>query len=57
MNSVDARLSPESGTLRLIMTERWNSDTTGNRWHRGPQIPAQSKPRRLVLDAIQGEVL
>jgi phospholipid/cholesterol/gamma-HCH transport system permease protein len=51
MNSVGARLSPESGTLTLIMTGRWDSDTTGNWWHRGQQILAQSKPRRLVIDA------
>lgn len=51
MNSVDARPSPESGTLKLIMTGRWDSDTTGNWWHRGQQMLAQSKPRRLVIDA------
>jgi phospholipid/cholesterol/gamma-HCH transport system permease protein len=51
MNSVNARLSPESGTLTLIMTGRWDSDTTGKWWHRGQRILAQSKPRRVVIDA------
>jgi ABC-type transporter Mla MlaB component len=51
MNSMDAKLSSESGTLTLIMAGRWDSDTTGNWWHRGQQILAQSKPRRLVIDA------
>jgi phospholipid/cholesterol/gamma-HCH transport system permease protein len=51
MNSMDARLSPESGTLTLIVTGRWDSDTTGKWWHRGQQILAESKPRRLVIDA------
>ncbi|HKC96369.1 MAG TPA: hypothetical protein VKB81_20345 [Nitrospira sp.] len=52
MNSVDARLSPVSGTLTLIMTGRWDSTTTGNWWHRGQQILAESKPRQLVIDAF-----
>jgi ABC-type transporter Mla MlaB component len=51
MNSVNARLSPESGTLTLIMTGRWDSDTTGKWWHHGQRILAQSKPRRVVIDA------
>ena len=51
MNSVDARPSPESGTLKLIMIGRWDSDTTGNWWHRGQQMLAELKPRRLVIDA------
>lgn len=33
LNSLDARPSSESGTLTLIMTGRWDSDTTGIWWH------------------------
>lgn len=51
LNSLDVRLSPESGTLTLIMTGRWDSDTTGKWWHHGQRILAQSKPRRVVIDA------
>jgi phospholipid/cholesterol/gamma-HCH transport system permease protein len=51
MNSLDTRLSPESGTLTLVVTGRWDSYTTGNWWHRAQQILAQSLPRRLVIDA------
>jgi phospholipid/cholesterol/gamma-HCH transport system permease protein len=51
MNSVDARLSPKSAILTLIMTGRWDSDAIGKWWHGGQQILAQSKPGRLVIDA------
>jgi phospholipid/cholesterol/gamma-HCH transport system permease protein len=51
MNSLDTRHSPESGTLTLIMTGRWDSDTTGTWWHHGQRMLAQSKPRRVVIDA------
>ncbi|HSA64560.1 MAG TPA: MlaE family lipid ABC transporter permease subunit [Nitrospiraceae bacterium] len=51
VNSLDTRLSPESGTLTLVVTGRWDSYTTGNWWHRAQQILAQSLPRRLVIDA------
>jgi phospholipid/cholesterol/gamma-HCH transport system permease protein len=51
LNTLDARLSPESGTLTLVMTGRWDSDTTGTWWRHGQQIIAQSKPRRVVIDA------
>jgi len=51
INSLDARRSSDGGTLTLIMTGRWDSDTTGKWWQRGQQILTQSKPRRLVIDA------
>lgn len=51
MNSVDARLSPDGGTLTLILTGRWDSATSGKWWYRGQRILAQSKPPRLVIDA------
>ena len=51
MNSVDARLSPESDTLTLIRTGRWDSATIRKWWHRRQQILAQSKPGRLMIDA------
>ena len=51
LNSLDAQLSPESGTLTFIMTGRWDSDTTGTWWHQGQRMLAQSKPRRVVIDA------
>jgi phospholipid/cholesterol/gamma-HCH transport system permease protein len=41
----------ESGTLKLVMSGHWDSDTTGIWWQRGQQIVAQSKPRRVVIDA------
>lgn len=51
INSLDARLSPESGTLTFIMTGRWDSDTTGKWWQQGQQVLAQSKARRVMIDA------
>ena len=51
LNSLDTRHSPESGTMTLIMTGRWDSDTTGTWWHHGQRMLAQSKPRRVVIDA------
>jgi len=51
INSLDARRSSDGGTLTLIMTGRWDSDTTGKWWQRGQQILTQGKPRRLVIDA------
>jgi len=51
INSLDARRLSDGGTLTLIMTGRWDSDTTGKWWQRGQQILTQSKPRRLVIDA------
>ncbi|HNK76461.1 MAG TPA: MlaE family lipid ABC transporter permease subunit [Nitrospira sp.] len=51
INSLDARRSSDGGTLTLIMTGRWDSDTTGKWWQRGQQILEQGKPRRLVIDA------
>ncbi|HUM40923.1 MAG TPA: MlaE family lipid ABC transporter permease subunit [Nitrospira sp.] len=51
INSLDARRSSDGGTLTLIMTGRWDSDTTGKWWQRGQQMLTQGKPRRLVIDA------
>lgn len=51
LNSLDARRSSDGGTLTLIMTGRWDSDTTGKWWQRGQQILTQGNPRRLVIDA------
>ena len=51
LNSLDARRSSDGGTLTLIMTGRWDSDTTGKWWQRGQQMLTQGKPRRLVIDA------
>ena len=51
LNSLDARRSSDGGTLTLIMTGRWDSDTTGKWWQRGQQILEQGKPSRLVIDA------
>ncbi|HMU32205.1 MAG TPA: MlaE family lipid ABC transporter permease subunit [Nitrospira sp.] len=51
INSLDARRSSDGGTLTLIMTGRWDSDTTGKWWQRGQQILEQGKPSRLVIDA------
>ena len=51
INSLDARRSSDGGTLTLIMTGRWDSDTTGKWWQRGQQMLSQGKPRRLVIDA------
>ena len=51
INSLDARRSRDGGTLTLIMTGRWDSDTTGKWWQRGQQMLSQGKPRRLVIDA------
>ena len=51
INSLDARRSPDGGTLTLIMAGRWDSDTTGKWWQRGQQMLTQGKPRRLVIDA------
>ncbi|MGE3978106.1 MAG: ABC transporter permease [Nitrospira sp.] len=51
LNSLDARRSSDGGTLTLIMTGRWDSDTTGKWWQRSQQILTQGKPRRLVIDA------
>lgn len=51
LNSLDARRSSDGGTLTLIMTGRWDSDTTGKWWQRGQQMLSQGKPRRLVIDA------
>ena len=53
LNSLDARRSSDGGTLTLIMTGRWDSDTTGKWWQRGQQILTQGKPRRLVIDASE----
>jgi phospholipid/cholesterol/gamma-HCH transport system permease protein len=53
LNLLDVRLAPESDTLTLIMTGRWDSDTTGKWWHQGQRIVAQSKPRRVVIDASE----
>jgi len=54
LNSLDARRSSDGGTLTLIMTGRWDSDTTGKWWQRGQQILEQGKPSRLVIDASGG---
>jgi len=51
INSLDARRSRDGGTLTLIMTGRWDSDTTGKWWQRGQQMLSQGNPRRLVIDA------
>jgi len=51
LNSLDVRRSSDGGTLTLIMTGRWDSDTTGKWWDRGQRILTQGKPRRLVIDA------
>lgn len=51
LNSLDARRSSDGGTLTLIMTGRWDSDTTGKWWQRGRQILTQGKLGRLVIDA------
>jgi len=51
LNSLDVRRSSDGGTLTLVMTGRWDSDTTGKWWRRGQQILTQGKPRRLVIDA------
>ena len=51
LNSLDARRSSDGGTLTLIMTGRWDSDTTGKWWQRGQQILELGKPSRLVIDA------
>ena len=51
LNSLDARRSSDGGTLTLIMTGRWDSDTAGKWWQRGRQMLTQGKPRRLVIDA------
>lgn len=51
LNSLDARRSSDGGTLTLIMTGRWDSDTTGKWWQRSQQILTQGNPRRLVIDA------
>ena len=51
LNSLDARRSSDGGTLTLIMTGRWDSDTTGKWWQRGQQMLTQGKPRQLVIDA------
>ena len=51
INSLDARRSSDGGTLTLIMTGRWDSDTTGKWWQRGQQMLTQGKSGRLVIDA------
>jgi phospholipid/cholesterol/gamma-HCH transport system permease protein len=50
-NGLDARMSQDGGTVTLVMTGRWDADTTGTWWRLGQQIMAQSKPRRVVIDA------
>ncbi len=50
---LDTELSPDGGTLTLIMAGRWGSDTTGRWWGSGQQILAQAKPIRVVIDASQ----
>jgi len=39
------------GTLTLLMSGRWDYDTTGTWWRRSQEILAQLKPHRLVIDA------
>lgn len=51
INSLDVRRSSDGDTLTLIMSGRWDSDTTGKWWQRGQQILTEGKPRRLVIDA------
>lgn len=48
---LESRAMSEPGTLTLVMTGHWDSDTTGRWWQLGQQIMAQSKPRRVVIDA------
>lgn len=51
INSLDMHRSSDGGTLTLIMTGRWDSDTTGKWWERGRQILIEGKAGRLVIDA------
>jgi phospholipid/cholesterol/gamma-HCH transport system permease protein len=48
---LETRALSEPGTVTLVMTGHWDSDTTGKWWQLGQQIMAQSKPRRVVIDA------
>lgn len=49
--SLDVQVSSEGGTLTLIMTGRWDADTTGRWWQEGQQTLTHSKPRQVVIDA------